>query len=78
MGTPCRSLPYQSDLLGSNVQRLMDHNVFIRKIPKNIASQELELNFSNFGDIISSKVSLNDDHSSRGYGFVCFKDSESA
>ena len=34
--------------------------------------------FKNYGDVISSKVSLNEDHSSRGYGFVCFKDPESA
>lgn len=35
-GLPCRALPYNPELLGSNVQRLVDHNLFIRKIPKTI------------------------------------------
>jgi hypothetical protein len=77
-GKPCRALPYNSELLGSNVNRLNSQNVFIRKIPKNIQSEGLETMFKAHGDVISSKVSLNEDHSSRGYGFVCFKDPESA
>ncbi len=31
---PCRALPYQTDLLGSNVTRLQEQNLFVRKIPK--------------------------------------------
>ena len=34
--------------------------------------------FKGYGDIISCKVSINEDYSSRGYGFVCFRDPESA
>lgn len=56
----------------------MDQNVFVRKIPKSIFSAELEKVFSVYGEIISCKVSINEDYTSRGYGFVCFKDSESA
>lgn len=41
-------------------------------------SEELENIFKVYGDIISCKVSLNEDHSSRGYGFVCFKEPENA
>lgn len=78
MGLPCRALPYQADLLGSNVVRLSDQNIFVRKIPKTVHAEGLEKHFSRFGDIISCKVSLNEDHTSRGYGFVCFKDPESA
>jgi RNA recognition motif-containing protein len=76
-GKPCRALPYNSELLGSNVTRLNTQNLFVRKIPKTEQSQSLEEHFKQYGDIISSKVSLNEDHSSRGYGFVCFKDPES-
>lgn len=40
--------------------------------------KDLEENFSKHGDIKSLKISLNSDHTSRGYGFVCFKDEASA
>ena len=77
-GKPCRALPYQTDLLGSNVTRLQEQNLFVRKIPKIIHSEGLENLFKSYGDIISCKVSINEDYSSRGYGFVCFRDPESA
>jgi hypothetical protein len=35
-GHPCRGLPYQTDLLGANVTKLADHNLFVRKLPKDI------------------------------------------
>jgi RNA recognition motif-containing protein len=34
--------------------------------------------FSDCGEVKSLKVSLNRDFSSRGYGFICFKDKEGA
>ena len=34
--------------------------------------------FENFGEIKSVKVSINEDYSSRGYGFVCYQDVQSA
>ena len=49
MGAPCRSLPYQTELLGQNVTRLMPQNVFVRKIPQQYQSKELEEYFSKFG-----------------------------
>jgi len=52
--------------------------VFIRKIPKVKNSEELEEFFTEFGEVISCKVSINEDNSSRGYGFVCYKDPEAA
>ena len=73
-GKPSRALPYDNDLLGSNPQKIVDHNIFVRKIPKDLAPKELEEHFSKYGEIKSLKVSLNSDHTSRGYGFVCFQD----
>ncbi len=52
--------------------------MFIRKIPKNLTSEDLEKLFKPYGDIISCKVSIEEDYKSRGYGFVCFRDPESA
>ena len=77
-GKPSRALPFDNDLLGSNPQRIVDHNIFVRKIPKEMSPQQLEEHFQRFGDIKSLKISLNSDHQSRGYGFVCFQDAESA
>jgi len=77
-GKPSRALPYDNDLLGSNPQKIVDHNIFVRKIPKDMSPKALEEHFSKYGEIKSLKVSLNSDHTSRGYGFVCFQDPEAA
>ena len=77
-GKQCRALPFQNELLGSNITRLSENNLFVRKIPKNVYSQHLEEYFSRFGEIISCKVSLGDQHTTRGYGFVCFREASSA
>ena len=73
-GKPSRALPFDNDLLGSNPQKIVDHNIFVRKIPKEMSPKDLEEHFSKYGDIKSLKISLNSDHQSRGYGFVCFQD----
>ena len=77
-GKPSRALPYDNDLLGSNPMKIVDHNIFVRKIPKDMNPKALEEHFSKYGEIKSLKVSLNSDHTSRGYGFVCFQDPDSA
>lgn len=77
-GKQCRALPFTNELLGSNVTKLAEHNIFVRRVPKDLIGQNFEEQFSPFGEIISCKVSLNEDHSSRGYGFVCFRDAASA
>ena len=77
-GKPSRALPFDNDLLGSNPQKIIDHNIFVRRIPKDLSPQQLEEHFQRYGDIKSLKISLNSDHQSRGYGFVCFQDSSSA
>jgi RNA recognition motif-containing protein len=71
-GKPSRALPFDNDLLGSNPQKIVDHNIFVRRIPKEMTPSGLEEHFGRYGDIKSLKISLNSDHQSRGYGFVCF------
>ena len=61
-GKPARALPFDNDLLGSNPQKIIDHNIFVRKVPKELSPQMLEEHFSRYGDIKSLKISLNSDH----------------
>ena len=66
----------------------MDKNVFVRKIPKTTTDAEgkeveftssiLHERFSQYGEIMSVKISLDKDHKSNGYGFVCFINPEDA
>jgi polyadenylate-binding protein len=48
--------------------------LFVRKLDKSIYSDELEKKFKEHGEILSCKVSIDEDYKSRGYGFICFKD----
>jgi RNA recognition motif-containing protein len=41
-------------------------------VPKNLKHSDLAKKFEGLGKIRSLKVSLNQDHTSRGYGFICF------
>lgn len=77
-GKPCRGLQFDKALLGNNREKLMTHNVFVRTIPKEMRHKEIEEKFEAVGKIKSLKISLNPDHSSRGYGFICFQEEEDA
>lgn len=57
---------------------MLTSNVFVRNIPSEIKPDELENKFSEFGNVKSLKVSLNPDHSSRGYGFIQFQEEDAA
>jgi RNA recognition motif-containing protein len=72
-GKPCRSLPFDKEILGSNKYKLLEKNVFVKSIPKNKKPEDLEKFFSDFGTVKSAKLSLNSNHESNGYGFVCFE-----
>lgn len=76
-GKQCRALPFDKQLLGSNKDRLLNHNIFV-KVPKNLKNEELHKIFAPSGRIKSLKISINSDYSSRGYGFICFEDEHAA
>lgn len=76
-GKQCRALPFDKQLLGSNKDKLLNHNIFV-KVPKHLKHEELHHMFENYGKIKSLKISLNPDFSSRGYGFICFQEEGSA
>jgi RNA recognition motif-containing protein len=77
-GKPCRALQFDKQLLGSNKEKLLAHNVFIKNVPKELKHSDLQKKFEGLGKIKSLKVSLNADHTSRGYGFICFQDEATA
>lgn len=53
-------------------------SLFIKGFSKEWTHKDLYEFFKAFGEIISAKVSLNEDHLSRGYGFVQFSKEEFA
>lgn len=75
-GKPCRCLPFDKEIIGQNKQKLKDKNVFVRSIPKTYKSADLDTHFQEFGRVKSAKISINKDHESNGYGFVCFEQEE--
>ena len=77
-GKPCRALQFDRNLIGPNKEKLQSTNIFVRNIPKEIKHWDLEERFRQFGTVKSLKVSLNPDHTSRGYGFIQFSDEEAA
>lgn len=74
----CRGLPFDNSLLGTNLTKTNENcNIFVRKIPKDMTAAQLDKIFSEFDPdqlrpVKSLKISMNEDHSSRGYGFVCY------
>ena len=73
----CRALPFDKQLLGSNKEKLQNHNIFC-KVPKDMKHEDLHNLFEPHGKIKSLKISLNPDFTSRGYGFICFQEEQSA
>lgn len=53
-------------------------NVYIRNINKDLNIRELDSYFSKFGAIFSSKIALDDNCLSLGYGYVQFEKKEQA
>ena len=51
--------------------------VFVKNIPKSMSQQKLHSIYQVYGTITSLKISRNVDHTSKGFGYICF-DSEGA
>jgi len=87
---PCRGLAFDNSLLGSNLTKTNENcNIFVRKIPtarthgKDMTPAEFDQRMASFDPaqkhpVKSLKISMNEDHSSRGYGFVCYETPEDA
>ena len=81
----CRALPFDRELLGANKNSTNAQlNSFIKGLPKEMSSKDLEESYKQFGEVKSAKVSYSVDTKkntqgnpiSNGYGFVCFQTPE--
>ena len=52
--------------------------VFVKNCPKDWTHEDLYQEFISFGEIESAKISIDANFVSRGYGFIQFKEAESA
>eukprot|EP01063_Lacrimia_lanifica_P033986 TRINITY_DN618_c1_g1_i3.p2 TRINITY_DN618_c1_g1~~TRINITY_DN618_c1_g1_i3.p2 ORF type:complete len:636 (+),score=274.96 TRINITY_DN618_c1_g1_i3:71-1978(+) len=54
-------------------------NLYVKNLDDTVTSQTLRDAFKEYGEIVSAKVMYDKEvHVSKGFGFVCFKDSEAA
>jgi polyadenylate-binding protein len=73
-GKICRALPYEKD----SQSRSTNGCLFVKGFGKDWTHKQLNDLFIGYGEIVSCKVSINEDHGSRGYGFIQFAKIESS
>jgi len=54
------------------------NNLFIKNFGKDMDISRLKIMFEEFGEVTSVKVEIDETGASKGFGFVCYKDCESA
>jgi len=55
-----------------------ENNVFVKKIQKNVTSQEFHDYFSKFGNVVSARLVEDEEGENVGYGFVLYDNKQSA
>jgi len=71
-GQVCRFLPYDRDLFkrGPQGDDKAFCNLFVKGLPNSWTHRDLYNAFKVFGEILSSRVSINENYESRGFGFI--------
>lgn len=65
-------------VVGKDEQPPATGNIFVKNLPEDFTSKDLDETFSMFGSIVSCKVAMTPEGRSKGYGFVQFRDKKSA
>ena len=69
-GKQCRALRFDKEIQDKSDKP--NTQIFVKNIPKNMVNPDLHSIFIKYGKIISLKISLNADHSSKGFGYITF------
>eukprot|EP01006_Ploeotia_vitrea_P006216 TRINITY_DN12550_c0_g1_i1.p1 TRINITY_DN12550_c0_g1~~TRINITY_DN12550_c0_g1_i1.p1 ORF type:complete len:636 (-),score=91.88 TRINITY_DN12550_c0_g1_i1:403-2310(-) len=69
-----------AQIKAKRINEYSGHNLYVKNLDDNVDDAGLRASFEKFGEISSAKVMLDDKDPpiSKGFGFVCFKDVESA
>lgn len=60
------------------LRKIIEPNVFVKNLDKRVTNRELFFAFSQFGNVISSKVAKDENGQSKCYGFVQLQDDDAA
>lgn len=74
-GKPCRIMWSQRD---PSVRKSGKGNIFIKNLDKSIDHKALFDTFSQFGQILSCKIELDDTNNSKGYGYIQYMTQDGA
>ena len=75
---PCRALVYSNHLKEGEEPGIQKRKVLVKHLSRTVTSKSLEDRFAMYGTILSSRVVLDENHKSLGYGFVVFEQVSSA